>query len=159
MLRIPRAFLVLAPLALTACSDAPSAPKDAPPPPPRGIFISANDCAEAGKLTGDECGSAIDAAISTHETKTKGYKSLKQCVAAEGKDRCAKTVDGQYRPRLQAFLIVLAKPVRSEPLYPPKKGKTLGFRSPTLPAVDASDESLIVSSAALTIAHENSRLP
>lgn len=159
MLKMSRLFLALTPLALAACSDAPSAPKEAAPPPPRGIFISANDCAAAGKLTGDECGGAIDAAIAAHESKTKGYKTLKQCDAAEGKDRCTKTVDGQFRPRLQAFLIVMAKPVKAEPLYPPKKGKTLGFRSPTLPAVDASDESLIVSSAALTIAHENSRLP
>lgn len=156
---IARTACVAAALALAACSSEPAQPKAAAPPAEKGIFISANDCAASGKLTGDECGAAIDAAVARHEQQSKSYKSLRQCAAAEGEDRCDKTVDGRYRARLQAFFVTMSKPPRAEPLYPPAKKEILGFRSPTRPSIDATDENLIVSSAAMSIAHQNSQLP
>ncbi|MGQ0457002.1 MAG: DUF1190 domain-containing protein [Hyphomicrobium sp.] len=155
-----RVCLALAPLALAACSEAPKAPKAPAAPVPKGIFISSNDCAETGKLTGDECGAAIDSALAMHEKQSKSYDTAKLCAAAEGADRCDKTVDGKFRPRLQAFLVTMSKPPKAEPLYPPaKKKRMVGFRSPTLPAIDASDEAFIVSASALRLAHQNSSLP
>ncbi len=157
---IARLACVAAAFALSACSDAEPAKPQAPAPVvAKGIFISANDCAASGKLTGDECGEAIDAAVARHEKQSKSYKSLKQCAAAEGEDRCAKTADGGYRARLQAFFIIMSKPPRAEPLYPSTQKQMIGFRSPTQPSIDANDENLIVSSAAKSIAHQNAQLP
>lgn len=156
---IARLACVAAAFALAACSEEPAQPKAPAAVVEKGIFISANDCAASGKLTGDECGEAIDAAVARHEEQSKSYKSLKQCAAAQGEDRCAKTADGSYRTRLQAFFIIMSKPPRAEPLYPPTKKETVGFRSPTQPSIDANDENLIVSSAAKSIAHQNSQLP
>ncbi|MFN0218423.1 MAG: DUF1190 domain-containing protein [Hyphomicrobium sp.] len=160
MPKLLRLCLALAPLALVACGKSSSAPKVPAAPVQKGIFISVNDCAETGKLTGDECGKAIDDALAMHEKQAKAYTTARQCESGEGADRCDKTVDGKFRPRLQAFLVTMSKPPKAEPLYPTqKKKKFVGFRSPTQPAIDASDEALTVSAAAMTIAHQNSALP
>ena len=162
LFRIFGVLLTLAAVtALGACSRAPAVPKTPPPPPaPKGIFISTNDCAATGKLTGDECGKAIDGAIAMHQRLARAYKSLTKCAASEGEDRCDKAVDGMYRARLQAFFVTLSKPPSAEPLYPPKKKPDVAaFRSATQPSISARDEELMVSPAALSIAYANSRLP
>ncbi len=149
------ALSFLAAITMAGCGNS-SEPSQPQVKVPRGIFISASDCADAGKLTLDECGQAIDMAVALHEKQAPFYTSLQKCVAAEGSDFCDKTVDG-YRARLQAFLVTLnPKRPTAAPLYPSKPGSP-GFRSAAKEAVDATDESLNVSVAALTVANENGK--
>jgi hypothetical protein len=124
----------------------------------RGIFISASDCAATGKLTLEQCGRAIDAAVVRHEAHAPAYNSRHQCEANAGVDRCDRGVDGRYRLRLQAFFVTLANPANAVALYPPSK-VMIGFQSPSKQPVDARDDTLRVSDAALSLAHENAKLP
>ena len=156
MLR-PLAMLLTFAALLGGCGQA-EAPKAPPPPPERGIFISASDCAENGILSAELCGQAVDKAVSIHEQAAPSYKSLRQCTAAEGPDRCSKAVDGSYRARLQAFFITMSNPPDAIPLYP-STANAVGFRSAGRQAVDATDENIHVSIAALTVANENAKLP
>ena len=141
---------------LSGCGQA--EPPKAGPPPERGIFISAADCAESGKLSADLCAQAVDAAVAMHEQQAPIYPTLRQCQAKEGPERCDKTVEGQYRAKLQAFFVTMSNPPAGLPLYPSSAG-VIGFRNATRQAVDARDESINVSVAALTIANENAKLP
>ena len=151
-------FVSFGALALLAgCGEA-EKPKAAAPPAERGIYISASDCADGGKLSAEQCGQAIDQAVAAHEQTAPGYKTLSQCIAAEGAERCDKTVGGAYRARLQAFFVTMSNPPHGVPLYPPA-GSSVGFRSPSRQAISAKDETLHVSLAALTLAHENAKLP
>ncbi len=150
------ALSLLASTVLAGCGSG-SQPSQPQAKVPRGIFISASDCADAGKLTLDECGQAIDMAVALHEKQAPFYTSLQKCVAAEGSDFCDKTVEG-YRARLQAFLVTMnPKRPAAAPLYPSKPGSP-GFRSAGKETVDANDESLNVSVAALTVANENGKI-
>ncbi len=138
------------------CSKA-EEPKVAAPPPEHGVYISASDCADGGKLTLDQCAAAIDEAVASHEAQAPTYKSVAQCAGTMGPDRCDKGVDGLYRARVQAFYIVLSDPPSAVPLYPPTT-PAIGFQSPSKQAIDARNENLHVSVAALTVAHENAKL-
>ncbi len=150
--------LVLACAALLGgCGEA-EKPKAAAPPPERGIFISSADCADSGKLSVELCAQAVDTAVALHEEQATAYKSLRQCTAAEGPERCDKTVEGQYRARLQAFFVTMTNPPGGLPLYPSAAG-AIGFRNGTRQPVDARDENINVSVAALTVANENAKLP
>jgi hypothetical protein len=161
MLHKPLTVLASAILALSlagcGASEAPKKPA-AKAPDRQGIFISTNDCADAGIISSEMCGKAVDAAVRQHETKTAAYSTIGQCEKAEGKDRCTRASDGKFRARLQAFLITLGTPATGAPLYPGSK-KTIGFRGSDKKVVNATDDTLIVSSAAMALAHENSRLP
>jgi Protein of unknown function (DUF1190) len=150
-------LLVCATALLAGCGEA-EQPKAVAPPAERGIFISATDCGASGKLSAELCGQAIDAAVAIHEQQAPVYRTLRQCQAAEGPERCDKTVDGQYRARLQAFFVVMSDPPSALPLYPSTQGQ-IGFRQATRQAVDARDENINVSVAALTLANENAKLP
>ena len=143
---------------LSACGQA-EEKKVAGPAAERGIFISTRDCAESGKITADNCSKAIDEAVAVYNGSTiKVYKSLRQCEAGEGgPDRCDKTGEGEYRPRLQAFFITMSEPPKGVPLLPPK-GPSIAFTSPSKQVIDARDESLHVSTEALTVANENAKL-
>ena len=105
--------------ALGGCGDASQPEAKARHPVEHGVFISARDCAATGKLTVDQCGQAIDAAVARHEAEAPSYGSLSQCEATVGADRCDKGVDGRYRLRLQAFFVTMAIPAHAVPLYPP----------------------------------------
>lgn len=144
--------------ALGGCGDASQPEAAAAPPAEHGIFISAQDCAATGKLTVDQCGQAIDAAVARHEAEAPAYGSHSQCEAIVGADRCDKGVDGRYRIRLQAFFVTLAIPARAVGLYPPSQSM-IGFQSPSKQSIHARDDTLRVSDAALTLAHENAKLP
>jgi len=74
--------------ALGGCGDASQPEAKARPPVEHGVFISARDCAATGKLTVDQCGQAIDAAVARHEAEAPAYGSLSQCEATVGADRC-----------------------------------------------------------------------
>lgn len=132
-------------------------PKVAAPPAEHGIFISVSDCKDSGKISEEACGQAIDAAVASHEETAPTYKSVNQCAGTLGPDRCDKGVDGLYRPRIQAFYVIMGDPATAVPLYPPTT-PAIGFQSPSKQAIDARNESLHVSVAALSIAHENAKL-
>lgn len=158
---MPKRFAIAAGFLAAAfaagCGQAPPAVKKAAAPIEKGIFISTNDCIDAGKIPEDACIKAVDTAVAIHESKAASYKTLQTCAKAEGADGCDKTVNGQYRARLQAFLITLTVPPAAEPLYPLREKKKVGFRSPTQKMIDAQDDTLIVSASALAMAHDNSK--
>jgi hypothetical protein len=123
----------------------------------RGIFISSNDCADTGKLTVEQCGQAIDAAVTMHQKQAPSYKSLHACAAVEGPDRCAKDVDGDYRSNVQAFFVTMSKRPSAVPLYASRDG-TIGFLGLDKKAFVANDDDYTMSAAAQAIAHENAKL-
>ena len=146
-------------LALVGCGQDPMPPANAGAQPvEHGVFISATDCAETGKLTVDQCGQAIDQAVAEHQVQAPSFAFVQQCEGAYGVERCDRGVDGRFRPRLQAFFVTLASPAHAVPLYPPSKS-LIGFQSPSHQTINARDETLKVSVAALTLAHENAKLP
>jgi uncharacterized protein YgiB involved in biofilm formation len=142
--------------ALSACGGDP-APKAPQAAVEHGVFISSSDCAATGKLTLDQCGQAIDEAVRQYQARTPAYESAGQCEEAAGAERCEKGFDGRYRQQLQAFFVTLAAPGHAVPLYAPSKS-IVGFQSPSKQIIDARDDTLRVSEAALTLAHENARL-
>lgn len=122
-----------------------------------GIFISSGDCAYRQKLTIDECGQAIDKAVALHQSRAPSYNSLSACAAAEGPDRCAKGVDGNYQPKLQAFLITFSQPPSAMPLYATSDGSS-GFKGLDKQNFGLKDERNTFSESAEALAHENARL-
>jgi uncharacterized protein YgiB involved in biofilm formation len=142
--------------ALSACGGetAPKAPQAAVE---HGVFISSSDCAATGKLTLDQCGEAIDRAVAQYQAQAPAYESAGKCEEAAGLERCEKGVDGRYRQQLQAFFVTLAAPGHAVPLYAPSRS-VIGFQSPSKQIIDARDETLRVSEAALTLAHENAKM-
>lgn len=160
MLRLAVAVTVLLTLGLSGCGDnstaspTPGAPAG---PPPRGIFISASDCAAANKISIEECGRAIDEAVVVYQQSAPAFKSLRSCEAALGTDRCTKNVDALYRARLQAFLVTMSKPASAIALSPPQGNGTTGFKSAE-GAVAAFDDGYSISPSAQAVASDNSRL-
>lgn len=148
---------IAATAALTACGQA-EEPHAAGPPPEHGVFISSTDCAERGTLTLDQCGAAIDQAVASHVETSPVYKLLRQCEAAQGPERCDRIGDNEYRARVQAFFVTMTDPATAVPLYAPAQS-TAAFRSPSKQELLASDETLKMSHAALSLANENARLP
>jgi uncharacterized protein YgiB involved in biofilm formation len=151
---------MLVPAALLAGCGKSSAPKKADAAPPEyGVYISSADCAESGKLSEDLCIKVINTAVAIHQKEATVYKFLQKCEAAEGgADRCDKTGEDEYRPRLQAFYVTLGNQPSAVPLYPPKNS-VAGFRTATKQAIDARDQSLHISNEAMTVANENTKLP
>jgi hypothetical protein len=142
--------------ALGGCGeDATAVPNG--PAAERGIFISSSDCADAGKLTIDQCGQAIDKAVAMHNRKAASYKNLRDCAAVEGPDRCSRDVDGSYRSNLQAFLVTMSDPPSAVPLYASTDG-SVGFRGMDKKAYPAIADGYTVSAAAQAAAHENAKL-
>jgi hypothetical protein len=155
----PALVLTLAAAALTgACGNSSPPPAGPAPVMEHGVFISAQDCADCGKLAPEICDKAVEMAITRHEADSPIYKTLRQCIAREGAERCDRMADGRYRPRLQAFYVALGKPASGVPLYPSQAGE-VGFRSPSKQVISALDEGLTVSSSSVTLAYENAKLP
>ena len=158
MSKHPLAAILAASALLTGCGDA------APPkavhqvPIERGVFISSQDCADSKKLAPELCDKAIEMAVRAHENQAPQFKTLRQCAAARGPDRCEKTATGHYRPQLQAFFVTMGKPPSAVPLYPSSAGE-VAFSSLTKQVISGNDESLVISLAAQTMAHENAKLP
>lgn len=155
--RLPLFAVIAAAATLTACGQA-EEPHAAAPPAEHGVFVSSTDCADRGKLTLDQCGQAIDQAVAAHTQNSPVYKSLRQCEAAQGPERCDRIGDNAYRARVQAFFVTMSDPATAVALYAPH-GSTAAFRSPSKQELSASDESLNMSHAALSLANENARLP
>jgi hypothetical protein len=123
----------------------------------RGIFISSGDCADFQKLTIDQCGQVIDKAVAMHQSRGPSYSSLHACAAIEGPDRCAKGVDGNYQPNLQAFLVTFGASASAVPLYATSDGSA-GFKGLDKQNFNLNNDSYTFSDAAQALAHENARL-
>jgi hypothetical protein len=139
-----RSLLSVAVIALATSGCGKSESKGPTSTGPQGIFVSASDCAAAGKLSLDQCGAAIDGALIANEKN-----------GTEGESYCDKGVDGNYRGRILAFLITMGSKPTAEPLFAATTKKEIGFRSPSKSMINALDDTLIVSSAALGVAHDN----
>ena len=157
MSKIAISTTALAALVLAACGGG-APPPPAGPPVERGIFISSGDCADSKKLSPEECDKAIDDAVAQHEAHAVVYKTVRACEIAAGPDRCNKTGASQYRPRLQAFFVVMSKPPTAVPLYAPQ-ASSMAFQSLSKQIIHAKDETIIVSASAITLANENAKLP
>lgn len=155
--RLPIFAAMIACAGLTACGKA-EEQHTAAPPAEHGVFVSSTDCAERGKLTLDECGHAIDQAVAVNAEQSTVYKSLRQCEATEGLERCDRIGENEYRARIQAFFVTMSDPATAVALFPPQSSKA-AFRSPSKQELSAHDESLNMSHAAMSLASENARLP
>lgn len=158
-IRIYLTASIFAAMMLGACGKAPEEKKAAAPPSEHGVFISTTDCAASGKLSEDQCGTAIDGAVAAHRKNSPIYKFARLCEAAEGgPDRCDKNGASEYRVRIQAFFVTMSDPATAVPLYPPKEASA-GFRSPGMQVISANDQSVHLSSDAQALANENAKLP
>lgn len=166
MSRSAKPALVLLTLTLAACGGS------SPSNPPQGqgqaaakgsgvekaIYMSAADCGDAGKLKADVCSQLIERTVREHEKTAQVFKGLRSCEEFAGVDRCERDASGAYRMRLQAFMFEIGGPQPIvTPLYPSGDGK-VGFRDAKKKAVDARDDNIAVSSQALQIAFENSKI-
>ncbi|MGL4395259.1 MAG: DUF1190 domain-containing protein [Hyphomicrobium sp.] len=155
MKKIPLLLALIPALALAGCGK--SAPKKDPAADaPQSVYISAADCTDAGLLTEEQCIKLIDDAVMAHDKNAVRYQSLRSCEKAEGRDRCERLSEDIYRARLQAFLFAMTTPPVSKPLYPSEGGK-VGFKIAKKEPVDAYDDKIKVSQAAMTLAHENAK--
>ncbi len=140
------ALSVVAALGLTGCGKS---TKSSGPVEWKGIFTTAADCADAGKLSYDECSDAMARAVTDHESNAQTYSELRFCEAKEGPGRC-EFGSGKYRSRLLAFLVTEGKPPKAVALYPPAKGRT-GFRDSGGTLYTTDNEQLTFSEHAQTM--------
>ncbi|MGD9783931.1 MAG: DUF1190 domain-containing protein [Hyphomicrobiaceae bacterium] len=120
------AVIVLAATGLSACGGGSTSAKG-PEAAKRGVYTTAVDCADAGRLTFEDCATAMASAVQIHERDAPTYSSLRACVAKEGEGKCEFTANAKYRPSLLAFLIIESTPPEAKPLYAHPKGEA-GFR-------------------------------
>lgn len=116
---------LMAAFGLAGCGGGGS--KSAGPKAWKGIFTTAADCGDSGKLSYEECSDAMARAVADHESTAPTYGELRFCEAKEGAGKCESSAHGKYRTRLLAFLLTEGKPPKAVALYPPPKGKA-GFR-------------------------------
>lgn len=147
------AVVLLSTVALAGCGS--SAPVQVGPPPSTGVFISASDCADGGKLDLAGCGALIDRAIAIHHNMAPKYISMRLCEATEGAGHCERSEDNQYRPQLQAFLFTFSQPPQAEGLYAQKEGTEAGFQTAGKKSILAVDESITFSKSARVVAAGN----
>ena len=140
------AVCLVLPVALAGCGGSKkSASKEKIP---QGVFTTASDCADAGKLDYDTCSDIMSAAVDEHEAKAPTYTELRFCEAKQGRGKCEYS-DMKYRPKLVAFLVTESKPPKAAPLYAHKKGKK-GFRDLANKAYMYSNPQLAFSEHAIT---------
>ena len=150
----PVLLLILIAVSLAGCGGPPKA--QGGPPPPVGIYTSAADCADSKKLPLDQCNQLIQIAVNQHNQTARTYISLRLCEMTEGTDRCERTAENSFRPKLQAFLITFSKPPSVQPLYAAADRGQLGFSTnDKAKTVLFVDETLMFSEAAKIVAEGN----
>ena len=115
---VAAAALSLAAIVLTGCGGTPV-------PTEKFVYTTLDDCAEAKRLTPEQCGAAIDKALVEHDTKATKYITLQDCEKKEGAERCEKFAERHYRPRLVGYLFTVNASVVAAPLYPGLKSATV----------------------------------
>lgn len=146
-------IVVLLTLGLAGCGS--SASKQAGPPPPTGVYISASDCADSEKLGLADCSVLIDRAIALHYQTAKTYISRRLCEATEGANHCERSEDNQFRPQLQAFLVTFSNPPQAEGLYAQTEVAEAGFQTKAKKKIMAIDETVMFSKSARVVAASN----
>ena len=151
MNRIALLSACLAPFSLAACGQAPK--PQSGPPPPVGVFTSAQDCEASEKLKLADCSALLQQAMYTHQQGQKTYTSQRLCEGTEGPEQCERADNNSFRRRLLAFQVTFSTPPTSAPLYAPQEKGIIGFatldKTKTLLAID---ETLIFSSDAKFVA-------
>lgn len=116
-----------------------------------GIYTTAVDCGESGKISYEDCASIMAKAVEEHEKDAPTYNSEKSCIAKEGDGKCEHTAaNGKYRPRLLAFLVTVSKTTKAKPLYAHPKGDS-GFRDIGGSTYTTATEELVFSEHAQTM--------
>lgn len=123
---------------------------------PKGIYTTAADCADGGKLTYEQCSDLIYAAIDKHEAEAPTYSELRFCEAKEGEGKCEFTASQKIRPKLLAFLVTASEPPQAIPLYATPKGEP-GFRDLAGNTYLHSNEELVFSEHAVTVFERNEK--
>lgn len=115
------------------------------------IFISAKDCADSGKLSMQQCATLVDGAIADHIKNAKTYLSQNSCETAEGPDRCERSDERSYRPRLIAFAVTTTGTVsKAMPVYILHTSTEKGFRNGKQNFL-LSDDLLVVSQKSVAV--------
>lgn len=146
------AALVL-PVALAGCGGSKSSSGSKAP---KGIYTTASDCSDAGKLTYEQCSDLIYAAVDKHEADAPTYAELRFCEAKEGEGKCEFTANQKIRPKLLAFLVTVSEPPEAIPLYATPKGEP-GFRDLAGNAYLHTNEELVFSEHAVTVFEQNGK--
>lgn len=140
------ALVLLLAFPLAGCGGGNSAKPEAA----KGIYTSSADCADHGKLTFEQCVTAMDQAVAEHESAAPTYSSLQRCEDAEGVNKCEHTHAGRFRPKLLAFFVVASEPPTATPLYAAPKGEA-GFRNAGSKLFLEKDETITFSEHAQTL--------
>jgi hypothetical protein len=152
-----RSLLVLASastLSLAACGAPP--PKAAAVAAPVGVFTSATDCAESGKLDLKGCTALIQQVVVAHQQTAKSYISMRLCEEAEGTDKCERADPKTFRRSLLAFQVTFNTPPTVLPLYAAKEKGAVGFSTfDKAKTVLAVDETIIFSEQAKIVAQSH----
>ena len=150
-MRLPRFATVMAilaaPLLLAGCGG--SSPKTETKDF-KGIYTTASDCADSGKLTYEDCSAAMAQAVQKHEADAPSHGELRFCEAKEGDGKCEVGSNQKYRPRLFAFLVTVGKSTSAVPLYAHPKGED-GFRDLAGATYMHASEELVFSEHAQTM--------
>ncbi len=120
----------------------------------KGIYTTASDCADSGKLTYEQCSDLIYAAVEKHEADAPTYTELRFCEAKEGEGKCEFTANDKIRPKLLAFLVTASQPPHAIPLYATPKGEP-GFRDLGGATYLHTNEELVFSEHAVTVFERN----
>lgn len=123
---------------------------------PKGIYTTAADCADSGKLTYEQCSDLISKAVDTHEKDAPTYSELRFCEAKEGDGKCEFTANQKIRPKLLAFLVTVSDPPQAIPLYAHSKGEP-GFRDLAGGTYMHANEELVFSEHAVTVFEKNGK--
>lgn len=144
----PALAAVMASLSLAACGgEEPEKPKSAGPVE-RTIYTSALDCEAGGKLTLEQCTTAIERAIAIHDKMATKYRSIDACEEKEGVDKCERVDEKEFRPRFSAFIVNPQDPNSAKPLYLTMDGQ-LGFQTIEKEMMLAKNDTLIFSRSAI----------
>ncbi len=147
------AALVL-PVVLAGCGG--SEPANPVTKAPKGVYTTARDCADSGKLTYEQCSDLIYAAVEKHEKGAPSYSERRFCEAKEGEGKCEFTANQKIRPKLMAFLVTASDPPQAIPLYAAAKG-VLGFRDLAGATYLHTNEELVFSELAVTTFERNNK--
>lgn len=149
--KLPRSIsaiaILAAPVLLAGCGG--SSPKVAVKDF-KGIYTTASDCADSGKLSYEDCSAAMAQAVQKHETDAPSYGELRFCEAKEGDGKCEGGGEQKYRPKLFAFLVTAGKTTTAVPLYAHTKGEE-GFRDLAGATYMHANPDLVFSSHAQTM--------
>lgn len=122
----------------------------------KGIYTTGVDCADSGKLSYEDCATAMAQAVTKHEKEAPTYDELRFCEAKQGAGKCEFTANHKYRPKLLAFLVTASKPPTALPLYAHQKAKE-GFHDSAGKDHMYSDDQLVFSEHAQTMFEQNGK--